>query len=89
MRGHLGESGRVAFETRNPRMDWVGEWAGRVRRLPEQILETLEIIGNDGEFISFETNYRSPHGTLIARSTLRFPSRTRRVSNRPFWTHGT
>ena len=75
MRGHLGESGRVAFETRNPRMDWVGEWAGRVRRLPEQILETLEIIGNDGEFISFETNYRSPHGTLIARSTLRFPSR--------------
>jgi 2-polyprenyl-3-methyl-5-hydroxy-6-metoxy-1,4-benzoquinol methylase len=79
MRGHLKESGRVAFETRNPRVDWVGEWAARppsVRRWRgEQLLETLEITGKDGEFISFQSSYRLPHGTLTTNSTLRFPSR--------------
>jgi len=80
MRGHLHchgeERGRVAFETRNPRVDWAGEWAGRDRRLPGgQGLETLEITGRDGEFISFQTSYRLPHETLTTSSTLRFPSR--------------
>jgi SAM-dependent methyltransferase len=80
MRGHLEEPGRVAFETRNPRVDWVGEWAARpplVRRLPggQLLEETVEITGEDGEFISFQTSYRFPHGTLTTSSTLRFPSR--------------
>src|SRR5579864_4477432 len=43
MRSHLKESGRIAFETRNPRVDWAGEWSERTRllRLPtgEQFLE--------------------------------------------------
>ena len=79
MRGHLEEHGRVAFETRNPRVDWAGEWATRpplVRMLPcGKLVETLEITGEDGEFISFRTSYRSPDGTLTTNSTLRFPSR--------------
>jgi 2-polyprenyl-3-methyl-5-hydroxy-6-metoxy-1,4-benzoquinol methylase len=79
MRSHLKERGRVAFETRNPRVDWVGEWAARpplVRILPGgQLLETLEITAEDGEFISFQTYYRFPHVTLTTSSTLRFPSR--------------
>jgi len=79
MRGHLKERGRVAFESRNPRVDWAGEWAARpplVRMLPSgQLLETLEITGKEGEFISFQTSYRSQHGMLTTRSTLRFPSR--------------
>jgi SAM-dependent methyltransferase len=77
MRGHLKERGRVAFETRNPRLDWAGEWAARPpRTLPGgQLVETLEITGKDGEFISFLTSYRSPHRTLTTSSTLRFPSR--------------
>jgi len=76
MRGHLKEGGRVAFETRNPRVDWAGEWAGRVRTLPGgQVLETLEITGEDGEFISFQTSYRLSHGTLTTSSTLRFSPR--------------
>jgi hypothetical protein len=57
MRGHLNQRGRVAFETRNPQVNWVGEWAAQpplVRMLPGgQLLETLEITGEDGEFISF------------------------------------
>lgn len=79
MRGHLKERGRVAFETRNPRVDWAGEWAGRQRCIQmmsgEQVLETLEITSKDGEFISFQTSYRFPRETLTTSSTLRFPSR--------------
>ena len=79
MRSHLNERGRVAFETRNPRVDWAGEWEARRRlvgMLPGgRLLETLEITGQDGEFISFQTSYRSPHETLTMSSMLRFPSR--------------
>jgi hypothetical protein len=40
-----------------------------------QVIETLEITGEYGEFISFQTCYCFPHGTLTTSSTLRFPSR--------------
>ena len=79
MRGHLKKRGRVAFETRNPSVDWAGEWAGRRREvnmpLGGQLIETLDILGKDGELISFRTSYWLPHGTLTTSSTLRFPSR--------------
>ena len=79
MRRHLNEHGRVAFETRNPGMDWAGEWASRapsIRMLAGgELIETIEITGQDGEFISFQTSYRFPHETLTTSSTLRFPSR--------------
>jgi len=79
MRGHLNERGRVAFETRNPRVDWAREWAARppvVRMVRgEQVLETLEITREDIEFISFQTSYRFPYSALTTSSTLRFASR--------------
>ena len=89
MRSNLKESGTVAFEIRNPRIDWAREWSERTRLLRlstgEQFLERLEIIGQNGEFISFQTSYRwsdgcprpsnDPHMTLTTSSTLRFPSR--------------
>lgn len=79
MRGHLNESGRVAFETRNPRLDWAGEWASLppiAYKVPGgQLLETLDVTSRDGEFISFQTSYRFPSTTLTTNSTLRFPSR--------------
>jgi SAM-dependent methyltransferase len=77
MRFHLKKTGRVAFETRNPRVDWAGEWAARpTRRLAgDQVVETLRVTAADGEFISFETSYRFPWETLTTSSTLRFPSR--------------
>jgi len=79
MRSHLEERGRVAFETRNPSLGWAGQWAAQpplVHVLASgQLLETLEITGEDGEFISFRTSYRFPHRTLTTSSTLRFPSR--------------
>lgn len=79
MRGHLKADGGVAFETRNPSVDWAREWAARppvVRILPSgQLIEKLEITGKHGEFISFQTSYCFPHTVLTTSSTLRFPSR--------------
>jgi hypothetical protein len=57
----------------------VSEWTTRssvVHTLPGgQLFEDLEITGDDGEFISFRTSYRSRDLTLTTRSTLRFPPR--------------
>jgi len=77
MRRHLNDGGRIAFETRNPQMDWVGEWSARSpRSLPGgQFEETLKIVEADAEFITFETCYRSADHTITTSSTLRFRSR--------------
>src|SRR2546423_2579157 len=65
MRRHIKKAGRIAFETRNTSLNWAGEWAGRVRRLPDgQHLELLEISGKEWEVISFQHTYRFPQGTL-------------------------
>lgn len=78
-RNCLNEHGRVAFETRNPRVDWAGEWSNRQPRrfsmAGAEITESLEITVKDGEFISFLTHFRFPHETLTTSSRLRFPSR--------------
>jgi ubiquinone/menaquinone biosynthesis C-methylase UbiE len=76
MRCHLKERSKIAFETRNPRMDWISAWTARSRVLANAaITETMSITNADGEFISFQTSYHTPGGTLITQSTLRFPSR--------------
>jgi len=79
MRNHLNEHGRIAFETRNPRLDWAGEWANRPPRTlmlsGVEISETLEITARHGEFISFVTHFCFPRETLTTNSRLRFPSR--------------
>jgi len=76
MQRHLKRRGRAAFETRNPRIDWVGEWRARSRILSGgQITEMLNITHANGEFISFETSYWLPDRTVTTNSTLRFPSR--------------
>jgi len=76
MRLHLKPRGRIAFETRNPRLDWVGAWNARSRTISGgQIVETLNITAHDGEFISFESTYQLPDTTLTTSTTLRFPSR--------------
>lgn len=78
MRQHLNQGGRIAFETRNPQLNWALQWESRppathtLRGQP--FVETLQITAADGEFISFQTSYRFPHNILTTSSTLRFPS---------------
>lgn len=60
---------------------WIGLASGQRGRLWStgcvggQLIETLEITGKDGKFISFQTSYRFPQRALTPSSTLRFPSR--------------
>ena len=76
MRGHLKGDGRVAFETRNPQVDWAREWEARPpRTLSGGVVETLRVSGADGELLSFDTTYRCSQETLKTSSRLRFPSR--------------
>jgi SAM-dependent methyltransferase len=79
MHDHLNEHGKIGFEIRNPNLDWAAEWATRsqlLHTLPTgELIETLEIISQDSEFISFRTSYSSPQLTLSTNSTLRFPAR--------------
>lgn len=79
MREHSNTQGRVAFEARNPLLDWAREWANRPPRriilAGVEVTETLEIVDQDGEFISFLTHYQFPQETLTTRSRLRFLAR--------------
>ena len=79
MHSHLKAQGIAAFETRNPRVDWAGEWemttpVTRTLR-GEHFLEMLEITSKEGDFVTFQTSYHFGHETLTTRSTLRFLSR--------------
>jgi SAM-dependent methyltransferase len=78
MRRHLREGGRAAFETRNPDLDWAGEWAaqGQTERvLPTgRLLRSLKIIAKRDELISFEQRYGFEDTNLQSISTLRFPT---------------
>ena len=78
MHAHLNRGGTVAFETRNPLIDWAAEWEGRSRFVVlasgGELFETLHVTGKEGEFIFFETSYRTPFISLSTSSTLRFPS---------------
>jgi len=76
MRRHLNPRGRIAFDARNPHIDWGRVWNARSRRLPGvEMIETLKITAADTEFISFETSYHLPDTILVTSSTLRFRSR--------------
>ncbi|CAN7256909.1 class I SAM-dependent methyltransferase [Pararhizobium sp. LjRoot255] len=77
MRKHLAPDGMIAFETRNPAIDWPSLWNrdadldinGHTVHQSRQILKT----GNSR--ISFETRYALADRTLVSKSELRFLSR--------------
>jgi len=79
IRMHFDVVGRVAFETRNPKLDWASEWAGKApvvyRMRGEQVVETLEVTGREDDFVSFQTHYQFEGDALSTNSRLRFPSR--------------
>jgi hypothetical protein len=79
MRKHLNPGGKVAFESRNPNINWAEVWRTHgpvMYELPNgQLRETLEITSEVGELISFKQQFQFPDVTLTSSSTLRFPSR--------------
>jgi hypothetical protein len=81
MRKHLKPGGKAAFETRNPNIDWAEVWgthAPAEHPLPNgRVRETLQIMSEFGELISFQQQFEFPDVTITSSSTLRFLSRTR------------
>lgn len=78
IRTHLAPGGTLAFETRNPALDWAGRWDGElgVLTLDDQpVLQSRYVLQATADLITFETHYAFRDATLISTSTLRFHTR--------------
>ncbi|WP_247879205.1 bifunctional 2-polyprenyl-6-hydroxyphenol methylase/3-demethylubiquinol 3-O-methyltransferase UbiG [Brucella sp. 6810] len=77
MKAHLAENGVVAFETRNPAIDWSIRWEGETSFISNKqvIRQSRVILQREANFISFETRYHFPGKTLTSSSKLRFLTR--------------
>jgi ubiquinone/menaquinone biosynthesis C-methylase UbiE len=77
VRAHLKGTGRLAFESRNPALDWEARWArSAVWHLPVgEVLQSRGDLVMDDERISFAYRYEFPETTLVSTSTLRFMPR--------------
>lgn len=73
---HLVDGGVLAFESRNPSIDWAREWERNFiwDLQGEKIYQTRSELDVSGELISFSHTYRFPDETLVSASTLRFMS---------------
>lgn len=74
MRNHLCPDGLIAFETRNPMIDWSSRWEYtlQLERDGQTITEHRRVLSVDGPLLTFELCYHFPDRTLRSRSTLRF-----------------
>ncbi len=74
MQKHLAPAGRIAFESRNPAIDWARDWNYRVAlNLPNgRVAETRRLIARVNDRMSFELRYEFEDETLVSASELRF-----------------
>ncbi|MCA9801251.1 MAG: methyltransferase domain-containing protein [Cyanobacteria bacterium HKST-UBA02] len=89
MRAHLAPGGIVAFESRNPAIDWRSRWDYEMDLIVDgsKVRESRRFLAMEGEFMTFELRYEfvrgvadtgTPEGddeVLISNSKLRFLSR--------------
>lgn len=77
MRKHLKPDGFVAFESRNPLIDWEKVWNyDMVIELPAgTVHESRRFLKMEDGRMSFELRYQFPDETLLSASELRFLSR--------------
>lgn len=77
MKMHLAKNGIVAFETRNPAIDWSARWEGETSLISSKqvIRQSRAILQREANLLSFETRYHFPGKTLTSFSKLRFLTR--------------
>jgi hypothetical protein len=77
MRKHLKRGGFVAFESRNPLIDWEKDWNyDMVLELPASTVhESRRFLAMENDRLSFELRYQFPDETLVSASELRFLSK--------------
>ncbi|MFT5013980.1 MAG: SAM-dependent methyltransferase [Patiriisocius sp.] len=73
---HLRQDGLVAFESRNPTIDWDLQWCrSSVWALPEgQVTQTRSDLEQQGELLSFAHEFVFSNETIVSESILRFAS---------------
>ncbi len=74
MQRHLATSGQIAFETRNPEIDWTSRWDYQIELKTKEGLvhEQRKLIAIHNELLQFELLYEFPDDRLRSESTLRF-----------------
>jgi SAM-dependent methyltransferase len=80
VRQHLKDNGRLAFESRNPRLDWAGKWHGRTAEWESdqgRFSQATRVMHASGDTLTFEHTYQFSDQRLDSISTLRFLSRSR------------
>jgi SAM-dependent methyltransferase len=78
MRDHLAPDGVVAFESRNPAIDWRSRWTHELELQlgATSVHVSRRVLAEQADRISFETRYAFPDEVLVSPSELRFLSRS-------------
>ncbi|MBS1183035.1 MAG: methyltransferase [Proteobacteria bacterium] len=77
MREHLAEGGVIAFETRNPAIDWPARWDkdAELTSGERTVYQSRRIVKKHGNRVSFETRFQFPDKDLTSFSELLFLSK--------------
>lgn len=74
MRDHLAPGGTIAFETRNPNINWALRWHGQTLdhvMNGQNARQSFDVLATSPDRITFATRYVFPDECLISTSTLR------------------
>lgn len=71
---YLADDGNLAFETRNPILDWSKVWNYQLDLQIDGIpvKECRRLLSRKGDLMDFELIYEFPTETLVSKSTIRF-----------------
>ncbi len=74
MRTHLKRDGLIAFESRNPNLDWAARWNYEMKLdTPDgEVVESRKFLNWSGSRMSFELYYQFSDEKLVSSSELRF-----------------
>lgn len=77
MRRHLAEDGRIAFESRNPRIDWSSAWDYEMPLATDKgaVIERRRFLQMDGPIMTFVFDYVFAGETITTQSRIRFRDR--------------
>jgi len=75
VRRHLARDGIFAFESRNPAIDWRGEWNYELPLPGTDVVESRRWLAMNGGRLTFELRYEFADHVLFSKSELRFWSK--------------
>ncbi len=78
MKNSLKDQGLIAFETRNPDIDWQSRWdcESKLKTPYGEVKQSREFISMRGRIKEFKTKYKFKDEELTSNSSLLFPSKS-------------